>query len=60
MLGADRTSPVVSVTIAGWLGIQPPLNVFNPPPAVALVYLSWGSDVTPQIALTIFMCHKKY
>jgi len=26
-------------------GVQPPLNVFNL--LVALVYLSWGSDVTP-------------
>jgi len=34
-----------SVGIAGTLGVQPPLSVFNP--LVALVYLSYGSDLTP-------------
>jgi len=28
-------------------GFNPPLNIFNSPSLVTIVYLSWGSDVTP-------------
>ena len=56
----DRISCTCSVThklCGNCRGFNP--HLMSSSPLVVLVYLSLGSDVTPQIALKIFVCYKK-
>ena len=59
---ASRASPpkesVSSVGIAGGLGVQPPVNVFNPPSCASLPVLGGGVRNNPHRSqLQTLICH---